>query len=407
MAFSLNDAIKNVMQNVQNASQQATSNVVNNQVKNGGFSSKPSFGREEKITSIDFQTDPVERMNKAIRSNLPNSDSRTYLDNDEYFNETTDKLFQPYEKQIGSGDVQNVPSIADYNGFNFNDFPAAMYQNDTNSNYEGMQGVANDMYGTDARNNAQQAQDQEDAERAAWVQYLANNNLKKEDGSVYTGTGDFQLNGTYDQWRDAMLSDELSPYYEDVFKDYGGSKDTFNFDDYWNEYKPRDVIDVIGNNDLAQRYFGTSAGNIDDIATYLAYNDLYDSGIQNLYNGDSDEFYKTAAAMNSYKIGDMILQNMLANGVSSDDFMKEFSVNELNQLFRKDPSMFTTDPNDSEGSLAEWDKRGNEEHPTDFNIMAYQNYNGAPYAGLADTLTALAGDKLYHKTRPVSQEGQE
>lgn len=403
MAFSLNDAIKNVMQNVQNASQKAAGNIVNNKVKQDGFSSQPSFGGGEKITSIDFQTDPVANMQNAIRSNLPNKDSRTYLDNDEYFDETTDKLFQPYKKQTGSGDMQNIPPIADYNGFNFNDFPAAMYQNDPNDNYEGTPGAANDV---DAMYNAQQAENPDDAERIAWRQYLANNNLKKEDGTGYTGTGDFQLNGTYDQWRDAMISDELSPYYEDIFKEYGGSKDTFDFDRYWNEYKPVDVFDVMGNNALTQKYFGTSTGNIDDVAAYLAYNDIYDPNIAAMFTGDANKDYETAAAMNSYMIGDRILQNMLAKGVSPDDFMKEFSVGEINQLFRKDPTMFTTDQNDSEGSVQEWDKRGNEYHPIDFNPMAYQEY-GSPYSGLADTIRALSGDKLYYKTRPISQEGQE
>ena len=400
MAFSLNDALKNVMQSAQDFSNKATSNIVNNQIKEKGFSSQPNTASNDtQISTIDFESNPFQETRSILQSNLPTKDKEKYMETDEYF----DSLFQPYERSTGSGNIDNVPAIADYNGFNFNDFPAEMYQGNKDSNYEGIEGAAKDFYGTDAKSYAQQAEDLGDAERAAWENYLANTNL----GSKYSGTGDFQLNGTYNEWRDAILSDELSQYYGDIFNEYGGSKEAFDFDRYWNDYKPVELMDVINDNAMVQKYLGTSAGNIDDFSAYLAANVGYDDALNNLFGNNSESNYDLASAMNSYKFGDMILQNMLANGMSSDDFMKEFTVGELNQLFRQDPSMFTTDANDSEGSLVDWGKTGNEYHDTDFNAAAYNLYNGAPYAGLADTVTALAGDKLYHKTRPVSQEGQE
>lgn len=413
MAFSFNDAFKNIAQNVQDFSNKAASNIVNNQFSNNNSWSPYKYDNSnyigESISNVvDIpERDPMLDRVNVLQSNLPRGESRDYMTSDEYFDSMFNSMSDTYGGK-GSGNIENVPFLSDYNGFNLNDFPAEMYPVIENSDYQGVQGASTSFAGDNPANYTQQAADLGDQEREDWMAYLANHNLKKEDGSSYTGTGDFQLNGSEAQWKEAILSDELSKYYEDIFKEYGGSKEAFDFDSYWNAYKPVTVEDIMGNNEYAEKYFGGSVGNIDDFAAYVGSLGGYDHDMDSMLAGkDAEEVMDIISKMNSYKIGDMILQNMLSRGANSDELFQKFTVDELNQLFRADPNMFTTDPIDAEGSLNSWGKNNNPYHDTGFNIPAYNMYGQVPYAGLADTITALAGDDLYYKPRPKQNNNSE
>ena len=102
----------------------------------------------------------------------------------------------------------------------------------------------------------------------AAAQYL-NNNLSDKYGDSW---GRFQLEGTYDEWKDALADETLLPYLTDITGDQRFFvDDAFNFDNYWDYTRglnPQDYANM--SYDDWKLLNGTSAGAMNSFNTALA-----------------------------------------------------------------------------------------------------------------------------------------
>lgn len=402
MGFNLTEAIRNspfanAVRNLQsrggqyNVKAETPRNSFNSWREDNGLQPDNPFNKDAQDT---FKEDTK----KYVEQTAPEDKQDEFKEN-----MRVSDIYQEPHQYYGVTDIEKatgIPAISDYNGFNFQDWGGP--HNSTGIDRNGVGAFNKEFIGDNPANYAEQAAALGDDEYDAWQKYLANTDL----GTKYSSTADFQLNGTADEWRDAILSDQLSGYYNDIFNQFGGSKDAFDFDSFWNTYKPRELENILSDNAMVQDLLGTSAGLIDNFSNYLVNNlGIYTENADSIFRDDDEANKDIATALSSYELGDRILQNMLANGITGDDFLSQFNTNELNQIFRADKNYYSLDSNDMDGLLNDWGKNNPDlyYHSTDFNLPAFQQYGGIPYVGLADTLTALAGDKLYHKERSDDQ----
>lgn len=297
-----------------------------------------------------------------------------------------------------------IPYLADYNGFRMDDFPVQQNKDEGKTGIQGASEDIDELYKTGA---AQDENENDDLEKRLLDQYFYDSGL----GSKYSGVGDFMARGDFEEWYNMVNDPLLSDLYRDSeYEQFGDLHDRNNFQNYWDYYTANDMSDVIYS--MPEQYLATSGGLIDDIAPWLvangyvdemAMNDLglqYDPETWALTGARSDEDVDKAVMLTKYQIGDRMLQSMLDEGISGDEFLNNrFNQDEINSVFALDPIFYTTNAGDDvEGLLNDLDKDKNVRHSTDY-ISGSFDKGIAPYPGLADTFKALAGDKLYYKTR--------
>lgn len=308
--------------------------------------------------------------------------------------------------------------ISDYNGFNAADWNYGLGENGTNVALNPYSQV---QYGIDGRNAdgsySENASTSADPEKDAWDQYFVESGL----GKTYSkGIGDFMENGTFDEWYDAVNSPLLKDFYQGQIDQFGDLNNKDNFQNYWDYYKANAIDKALTDVNLVGDYIGSSGGLTNDIARYMIESGLMDEKLQEYFGYDptiattgmDQNTYDQLYNITKYQLGDNLLQNYLSRGITGDAFLNALNPEEINDIFVIDPNEYTLDATDSEGPLNTWGKNKNATHDTGFDAWQYENnpYGAAgtiPYAGLADTLTALAGDKLYHKERQPQQQQQE
>lgn len=312
-------------------------------------------------------------------------------------------------------DATGIPFMADYNGFDPNTYMFGYPAGDTQNPYSQVNYDIEDR-NPDGTPREQDNKSTGDLEKEAWDKYFTEYGLGKKYGR---GIGDFMENGTFDEWYDAVNSDLLKDFYQGQVEQFGDLSNKDNFQKYWDYYKANELLDVLNNVDLIGEYLGTSAGLTNDIVNYMLNPDvdIIDKEAKKYFGYDpynlNQDAYNNMYDITKYQVGDTLLQNLLSRGITGDDFLNAFSVDEINDLFAMDPSEYTLSAADSEGSLSSWGKDNYATHDTGFDPYTYgmtnmhgSEYMNAPYIGLADTLTALAGDKLYHRTRQPKQQQQ-
>lgn len=286
--------------------------------------------------------------------------------------------------------------------------------------------IANAMRKYESVKSGESAADGDDV-YAAWKEYFAKPNGL---GSKYTGgLTDFQMNGTNAEWAEALQDPLLKSFYQELADEYGfydenGEFNQEGFDNYFNTYKNGatfdDLISAENRGELLRRYLGTSSGVQDSFANYLlsipneeggkVVDGLFEQALaaagylgQTPYGGYDYDTIDPEAGMNvgrekmkellNYQMGDLILQDMVNKGFTADEFLNEYTMDEINQIFSMDPSVYYLDgPGET---LNEWGKTEYPTHEVDFNPDTYRDY-GSPYGGLPDTLAKLAGDRIKH-----------
>ena len=244
-----------------------------------------------------------------------------------------------------------------------------------------------------------------DAYTNDWSEFMSRNNI-----SGYNDIADFAANGTEDQWRAMLTDDVMRQYYQDEYDQFGDLSDTANFSAYWDHYKPITLDQILeeGNEYYLEDWFGSDARSMEKMLAAAANQGwAYDMGFGEEGYKWGDDADRDSAVMAAWLYDTMgrIAQERFDRFGASDDFLKDWNIDEINELASLDSMQLMPQGSDGVvGTLAGSGKTGSPEFSRDYNQQTMDLY-GVPYENLWRAVSAAAGDPdIYYGNRQTEEQ---